>query len=75
MDYFPLFIDLTNKPCLVIGAGEIAARKIELLAKAGADITVIAPEISSQVSQLEKTYDLTIIQKSFAAEEIGRAHV
>ena len=72
MDYFPLFIDLKNKPCLVVGAGEIAARKIELLAKAGANITVIAPEISSQVSQLEKTYGLTIIQKDFAAEDIHR---
>jgi uroporphyrin-III C-methyltransferase/precorrin-2 dehydrogenase/sirohydrochlorin ferrochelatase len=72
MDYFPLFINLKNKPCLVVGAGEIAARKIELLAKAGADITVIAPEISSQVSQLKNTYDLNIIQRSFTADDIHR---
>jgi len=72
MDYFPLFIDLKNKPCLVVGAGEVAARKIELLAKAGANITVIAPEISSQVSQLEKTYGLTIIQRGFTVGDIHR---
>ena len=72
MDYFPLFINLKNKPCLVVGAGEIAARKIELLAKAGADITVIAPEISPQVSQLKNTYDLNIIQRSFTADDIHR---
>jgi len=31
MEYFPLFIDLKNKNCLVVGAGDIASRKIELL--------------------------------------------
>ncbi|MCK5122429.1 MAG: hypothetical protein KAQ91_10620, partial [Methylococcales bacterium] len=42
MDYFPLFLKLKQQNCLVIGAGEIAARKIDLLARAGALITVIA---------------------------------
>ena len=45
MDYFPIFVKLQNQPCLVIGAGEIAARKIDLLVRAGAKITVIANNI------------------------------
>jgi uroporphyrin-III C-methyltransferase/precorrin-2 dehydrogenase/sirohydrochlorin ferrochelatase len=49
MDYFPVFINLKDQDCLVIGAGEIAARKIELLARAGAKITVIANKISPHV--------------------------
>ena len=40
MDYFPLFLNLKAQNYLVIGAGEIAARKIELLARSGAVITV-----------------------------------
>jgi len=63
MDYFPLFVKLQAKPCLVIGAGEIAARKIELLARAGADITVIALDISHHVANLKQKYNLTIQQK------------
>ncbi|TXL14907.1 hypothetical protein BMR05_05475, partial [Methylococcaceae bacterium HT4] len=64
MDYFPLFIDLKNKNCLVVGAGEVAARKVELLAKAGAIITVVAPEISNNVTQLAANNPkLEIIQK------------
>ena len=56
MDYFPVFVNLKDQDCLVIGAGEIAARKIELLARAGAKITVIAEKISPQVSRLEALY-------------------
>ena len=53
MDYFPVFVKLKDQDCLVVGAGEIAARKIELLARAGAKITVIAGKISPQVLNLE----------------------
>ena len=70
MDYFPLFIKLQNKPCLVIGAGEIAARKIELLARAGANITVIALEISHHVASLEQKYNLTIQQRVFTPNDV-----
>ena len=65
MDYFPVFVNLKDQNCLVVGAGEIASRKIELLARAGAKITVIAKKISSQVSSLEASYNLILLQKPF----------
>jgi uroporphyrin-III C-methyltransferase/precorrin-2 dehydrogenase/sirohydrochlorin ferrochelatase len=52
MDYFPIFIQLKDQNCLVVGAGEVAARKIDLLARADAKITVIASEISTAVANL-----------------------
>ena len=70
MDYFPLFIKLQNKPCLVIGAGEIAARKIELLARAGANITVIALKISHHIASLEQKHKLTIQQREFNPNDV-----
>jgi len=70
MDYFPLFLKLQQQPCLVIGAGDIAARKIDLLAKAGANITVIANEIGPSVANMSKTQKLCIKQKSFAEDDI-----
>lgn len=71
MDYFPVFLKLKDQPCLVVGAGEIAARKIELLARAGAKITVISLEISPSVLSLQETHNLTLLQKSFAPADIG----
>lgn len=67
MDYFPFFVKLSQKPCLVVGAGNCAARKIELLARAGAKITVIAREISPHVAQLE---NITLIQKDVEAGDL-----
>ncbi|NOS73204.1 MAG: uroporphyrinogen-III C-methyltransferase [Methyloglobulus sp.] len=66
MDYFPLFFNLKGQDCLVVGAGEIAARKIELLTRAGAKITVIAREISAVVAAMQTSHSLVIQQTSFA---------
>lgn len=70
MDYFPLFLKLKDRPCLVIGAGSIAARKIELLARSGATITVIANTISSAVINIQEAHRLTIKHKSFEPADI-----
>ena len=45
MDYLPIFLDLKGKPCALIGGGEVAARKVRLLLKAGARVIVHAPEL------------------------------
>lgn len=52
MDYLPIFIDLKEQHCLVVGGGEIAARKAALLLKAQASVTLIAPEIAEASRQL-----------------------
>ncbi len=45
MDYLPIFLDLKGKSCALIGGGEVAARKVNLLLKAGARVTVYTPEL------------------------------
>lgn len=70
MDYFPLFLKLKNQPCLVVGAGEIASRKIELLAKTGANIKVVALEIGASVAEMANGNTLLIQQKAFAADDV-----
>ena len=70
MDYFPLFLKLKDQPCLIVGAGDIAARKIELLGKAGTRITVIAEEIGSSVKAMQSSLNLEIRQKSFDESDV-----
>ncbi len=55
----------------MVGAGEVAARKIELLCKAGAIVTVVAIEISSQVIELQKQYVLKINTKIFEEDDLS----
>lgn len=67
MDYFPLFLKLKGQPCLVVGGGEVAARKIELLHKAGARISVVAPDFSSGVLAMSDSLSLNLQRKTFEA--------
>jgi uroporphyrin-III C-methyltransferase/precorrin-2 dehydrogenase/sirohydrochlorin ferrochelatase len=45
MSYLPIFVNLKGKPCLVVGGGEVAARKVMQLLNAQGRITVIAPRL------------------------------
>lgn len=47
MDFLPIFLDVRGEPCLVVGGGELAQRKCALLLRAGARVTVLAPELSA----------------------------
>ena len=45
MDFLPIFLDIRAQPCLVVGGGEVAARKCALLQRAGARVTALAPAL------------------------------
>jgi uroporphyrin-III C-methyltransferase/precorrin-2 dehydrogenase/sirohydrochlorin ferrochelatase len=49
MFYLPLFHRLQGAQCLVVGAGQTAVRKLRWLVRAGAQITVIAPQIDPEI--------------------------
>lgn len=51
-DYFPVFLNLKNKLCVIIGGGKVAERKVENLLKAQAKIKIISPEISPGLKKL-----------------------
>jgi len=71
MKFLPIFLDVYGQPSLVVGGGEVAARKVELLLKAHAKITVIAPELCSALAVLQKTGKLTHHVSKFRDEHVG----
>ncbi len=52
MDHLPIFLDIKNRPCLVVGGGEVAARKVRLLLEAGGRVTVVAPSLCDSLQRL-----------------------
>mgnify|MGYP000890035034 CR=1 FL=1 len=51
MDFFPIFLVIQSKACLVVGGGEVAERKIAALLKAGACVRVVSPDLSSVLQE------------------------
>jgi precorrin-2 dehydrogenase / sirohydrochlorin ferrochelatase len=52
MPYLPIFLDVTSRKCVVVGGGEVAARRAEALLEAGAAVTVISPRLSPELEAL-----------------------
>ena len=62
---FPLFIDLTDKKVLIVGAGAIAARRATVLVEFGAKVTVVAPEAGRvQARSLAVAWDSVSAQEA-----------
>lgn len=55
MAYFPMFVDLSEKPCLIVGGGKVACRKVKVMLDFGAKVRVVAKEISQELRYLERT--------------------
>jgi len=75
MDHLPVFINLRQKPCLVVGGGDIALRKVNLLLKAQAQIKCIAPEFCNGLIELSRENTLDLIEKSFESTDIDNQSV
>jgi precorrin-2 dehydrogenase/sirohydrochlorin ferrochelatase len=65
MSLFPIFLKLAGRPCVVIGAGNIAESKIESLLTAEARVTVVAPEASERVRAWAAADDLTWFAREY----------
>ncbi|RKX59077.1 MAG: bifunctional precorrin-2 dehydrogenase/sirohydrochlorin ferrochelatase [Thermodesulfobacteriota bacterium] len=52
MKYYPVFLNLKNRLCIVIGGGKVAERKVKMLLEAGAKIKVISPELTKDLTKL-----------------------
>ena len=73
MKHFPVFLSLTNKPCSVVGGGDVAERKVTSLLNAGADVTVIAPELTAQLAYLAKEGEIKHIARGYQEGDIDQA--
>ena len=67
MKHYPIFLDLKDRPVLVVGAGKIALRKTRGLLEAGAKITVVAPECEAEFADLP----VRMVRRRFRASDLA----
>jgi uroporphyrin-III C-methyltransferase/precorrin-2 dehydrogenase/sirohydrochlorin ferrochelatase len=65
MEFLPIFLSVNKKPVLVIGGGEVAARKVSLLLKAQAQIRVVAPELCAGLAALAEKGSVEHLNREF----------
>jgi len=70
MEHLPIFIKIKQKPTLVVGGGDIALRKINLLLKAQAKVDCLSPLFCEDIKNLSKDGHITLINKSFDQTDI-----
>ena len=70
MSLFPIFLKLTARPCIVIGAGNLAESKIESLRAAEARVTVIAPNACPSIVDLAASGEVTWHQRAYEPGDI-----
>ena len=71
MNYFPVFFDLTGQRVLIVGGGDVALRKVSLLERTGALITVVAPEVAPELVERAAAGKLTLVQREFSPEDLN----
>lgn len=70
MDYLPLHLDLRGRPCLVVGGGALAQRKVELLLKAGAKVRVVAKAGGDAVRSLAAQGAVELHERSYVPADV-----
>lgn len=71
MPLFPAYLNITNKPVLVVGAGNIAARKIEKLLLFSPNIQLVAIDVNDEVQKFIKDYDnISFEQRAFEFSDL-----
>ncbi len=65
MDYYPAFLNLEGRDVLVVGGGKVAARKVDMLLRSGAAVTLVAPEIDSALHKMAKLEQIAVVQRGY----------
>ena len=73
MKYYPVNLDVRNRQCVVIGGGSVGTRKAVTLLNCGAAVTVISPEMSSELLALSEQKKIVIKKRGYETSDLSDA--
>lgn len=75
MDHLPIFLQLHGRPVVVVGGGHVAARKVELLLRCGAQVSVVAPSLCEDLRNRVEAGELAHTGASFDPSHLNTAEL
>jgi precorrin-2 dehydrogenase/sirohydrochlorin ferrochelatase/precorrin-6A/cobalt-precorrin-6A reductase len=72
--FFPLFMDLRNRKILVVGGGNIAQRRIEILCSFGATVEIISPSVTEELRTIIQNHRLRFVDKKYEKGDLDYFH-
>jgi uroporphyrin-III C-methyltransferase/precorrin-2 dehydrogenase/sirohydrochlorin ferrochelatase len=73
MQALPIFFNIAQRPCIVIGGGDVATRKVIMLRKAQGQVTVISPELCDELREMHAQGEIDYVPAEFHAEQLTSA--
>jgi precorrin-2 dehydrogenase/sirohydrochlorin ferrochelatase len=71
--YYPVYLDLSGRLCVIVGGGKVALRKAKTLGSYGADVAVIAPEVSEELLEMQAEGLVTVEQRDYVRGDLENA--
>ncbi|MDD5168498.1 MAG: bifunctional precorrin-2 dehydrogenase/sirohydrochlorin ferrochelatase, partial [Syntrophales bacterium] len=73
MKYYPIYMDIADKSCIVIGGGEVAQRKVLRLLECGARVTVISKALTSVLQELARNAAIVHMDAEYDPVQVAGA--
>jgi len=73
--YYPIYIDIENREVVIIGGGNVCARKAETMMKYGARVTVVAPELTGEIETWAREERLSVKRKRYDHGDLEGANI
>jgi precorrin-2 dehydrogenase/sirohydrochlorin ferrochelatase len=70
MRYYPIFLDIKDRNCLVVGGGDVGTRKVEMLLECGASITVVSIDTTETLKRLSKDQCITLVIRAYRPSDL-----
>ncbi len=75
MRYYPVYLDLRERCCVIVGGGRVAERKALSLLEAGADVMVVSPSLTPKLQELSSSGKIAHIAKTFEEKNLSGAYI
>lgn len=71
--YYPLFLNISGRRCVVVGGGQVALRKVTTLLEHGAGVEVISPDFCAELSQLAEKGKIAVLRREYRVGDLEGA--